>query len=208
LRANLAALALGVALGVALAAHAAGPQLDSNAPIHLDARSSDVDYKNGVGAFHAVKISQGAFSIEADEGNAVGLDFVKSDWTFHGNVKIAMPDGSIASDAARISFANNQIVSAQITGAPAVFEQRRDKHVARGRAAQIDYDVPAQTVKLSNGATLSVDDHDISARTLIYDMGEQKLRANPEEQEGTAVSLTFDPKKPAIKLTTDPKPKP
>ena len=197
-----------LALLSAFAAYAAGPQLDSNALIHLDARSSDVDYKNSVGAFHAVRISQGAFSIEADEGDAVGLDFVKSEWTFHGNVKIAMPDGSIASDQARIAFVNNAIVSAQITGAPAVLEQRRDKRVAHGRAAQIDYDVPAQTVKLSGGATLSVDDHDITARTLIYDMGQQKLRANPEEQDGTAVSLTFDPKKPVIKVSPDPKPKP
>ena len=189
-----------------LAARAAGPQLDSTAPIHLDAHSSSIDYKNNSGVFNAVKITQGAFSIEADRAEGVGLDFKAGHWVFHGNVKITMPDGSIASDEARIEFADSTIATAQITGTPAVFEQRRDKRLARGKAAHIDYDVKAQTVRLSDGATLSDGEHDISARTLIYDMRGQKLRANPDDQQGSEVHLVIDPKKPGAKLEVEPKP--
>lgn len=193
---------LATALLASVAASAAGPLFDPSSPIHVAARSSEVDLQKNAGAFHAVKITQGAYAIEADEATAAGLDTKASQWEFHGNVKITMPDGSIASDEAKVSFVANSIVDAQITGAPAVFEQRRDKRVARGHATHIDYDFAAATLRLSDGATLTDGEHEISGRTLVYDMKAQKLRANRDEQGGTPVTFTIEPKKP------DAKPKP
>src|SRR5260221_5879469 len=74
---------------------------DQSAPIRLDAKSTDVDYKNSALAFHAVRITQGECAIEADDATATGLDFKASQWVFRGNVKITTPDGSIATDEAR-----------------------------------------------------------------------------------------------------------
>ncbi len=194
----LAAALLGTA-----AAHAAAPQLDQSAPIHAVATSSELDYKNSKFAFHTIKVTQGGFSIEADEATANGMDARGSEWQFHGNVKITTPDGSISSDEAKIAFAANAVTTAEIIGSPATFEQRRDKLVAHGRANHIFYDVAAGTVRLSEGATLSEGDREISGRTLVYDMREQKLKANPDDQGGDPVIFTLDnPKKP------DPKPKP
>ena len=193
----LAAVLLGTA-----AAHAAMPQFDQSAPIQAVAKSSELDYKNSKFEFHMVKVTQGAFSIEADEANANGMDARDSQWLFHGNVKIITPDGSISCEEAKIAFAANAVTTAEITGAPATFEQRRDKLVAHGRANHIFYDVAAGTVRLSDGATLSEGDREISGRTLVYDMREQKLRANPDDQGGGPVTFTFEPRKP------DPKPKP
>ena len=193
---------LATALLASVAASAAEPLFDASSPVKASARSSDIDYKNNTGAFHGVKVTQGAYAIEADEASAAGLDTKSSQWEFHGNVKITMPDGSIASDEAKVSFVANSIVNAQITGTPAVFEQRRDKRVARGHATHIDYDFATSTVRLSDGATLTDGAHEISGRTLIYDMKAQKLRANPDDQAGSPVTLTIEPTKP------DAKPKP
>jgi lipopolysaccharide transport protein LptA len=187
-----------------VAAHAAGPQLDESAPIHLDARSTDLDYKNNGVAFHSVRITQGPFAIEADHATASGLDFKASHWVFTGNVRITMPDGSLSSDEARIEFVADAIANAQITGAPAAFEQKRDKRVARGHALHIDYDFAAATVRLRDDAQLTDGETEITARTLIYDMRLQRLRGGTtaDDPDGQQVRILIPPKKP------EPKPNP
>ena len=189
------------ALASTLAA-AAVPELDQNAPIHLAARTTDVDYKNSTLAVHTVRISQGAVEIEADEATAIGLDFTASQWTLRGHVKITTPDGSLNSDEAHIAFVANAVTTAQITGAPASFVQKRDNRVAHGHANHIDYDFKAATVRLTDNAYLSDGDHEISGRTLIYDMREQRVRASADEQNMHPVEITIIPKK------QEPKPNP
>jgi lipopolysaccharide export system protein LptA len=200
-RASLIALAC-VAAGVAVAAPPVaprGPQIDDNQPIQLDAGPSTFDYKNSRLVFHSVKISQGGLSVEADEGTATGLDFKESTWVFTGNVRITFPDGSMQSDEARITFASNLIASAEVTGSPARFEQKRDKSVARGRAAQIVYQPGPGTLRLVENAFLSDGGNDISARTIVYNIKDQRVVANPDEQGDGRIRLTINPKKPEPK---------
>lgn len=187
---------------IASAAGHAEQVFDPSGPIKVTARSSEIDWKNNSGAFHSIRITQDGYAIEAEEATADGLDTKSSQWVFRGNVRITMPDGSISSDEARVKFVANSIADAQITGAPANFEQRRDKRVARGHASHIDYDFAASTVRLSEGATLTDGEHEISGRTLVYDMKAQRLRASPDEQDGAPVTFVIEPKKP------DAKPKP
>ena len=105
------------------ATHAAGPRR-SDLPISLNAASSDFDYRNNTLRFRQVQITQGNVSVEADEANATGLNFENSRWTFRGNVRIEVEDGSLASDDATVTFVNNQIERAVITGTPATFEHK------------------------------------------------------------------------------------
>jgi len=177
-------------------------QLNDAQPIQLEARSTDFDYKNNTLVFHGVRIAQGGLSIEADDGTATGLDFKDSHWVFRGNVRIAVPDGTLSSDEARISFAGNLIATAEITGTPAQFEQKRDKGIARGRAHKIEYQPSAGTVRLSEEAWLSDGDNEISGQTLVYNMRDQRVIANPDEQGSQPVRITINPKK------AEPKPNP
>jgi len=198
---------LAAALVATGAAHAAAPgavlpPVDRDQPIHLDARSSDFDYKNNTLLFHGVRIAQGGLAVVADEATASGLDFKDSHWVFRGNVKITTPDSSLTSDEARVAFAANVVANAQITGSPAAFEQQRDKRVVRGHAVHIDYDFAAGTVRLTEDAWLSDGQNEINGRTLLYDMRGQRVRANAEEQDSQRVRITIVPKKP------EPKPNP
>jgi lipopolysaccharide transport protein LptA len=186
----------------------ASPQIQSDRPITLDARSSDFDYRNSTLLFKGVKIAQGDLSIEADEATATGLNFADSKWTFRGSVKITMPDGSLASDEARITFAKNEISDALITGKPATFQQQRENGVARGRARRIEYDFGAGTVRLSDGAWLTDGTNEIDGRTLVYSMKDQRVLAAAAEQQDQRVRITINPSKPGDARKPDAKPNP
>jgi lipopolysaccharide export system protein LptA len=189
-RALAAALLAGTVAGTAAAA-----PLDAQAPINLEAASSDFDYRNNTLLFKRVKITQGPLTVEAQEASATGLEFTNSQWTLKGQVTITMPDGKLASDSATVSFKDNQIVRAQIRGTPAVFEQRLEKsgQLAQGRAESIEYDVRNGTVQLAGDAWLSDGQNEIRGRKLVYDIGRQRVAANPGETEPGGVRITINP---------------
>ena len=198
------ASALAVACCVAAAAGAApaeprGPQIDDSQPIQLEAGPSSFDYKNNRLVFPNVRITLGGLAIEADEGVATGLDFKESNWLFTGHVRITVPDGSMQSDEARISFVANLIAIVDVSGTPARFEQKREKSVARGRATHIIYQPGPGTVRLVEDAWLSDGSNDISGKTLVYSIREQRVVASPDEQGNGRIRITINPKKPEPK---------
>ncbi len=195
---NGARAALVAFLGVAAGGVAAAPHA-SQAPINLEAASSDFDYRNNTLLFRRVKITQGTLTVEAQEARATGLEFVNSQWTLQGQVRITVPDGKLSSDSATVSFRDNQIVRAQIRGQPAVFEQRLEdrKQLAQGRAGAIEYDVRNGTVQLTGDAWLSNGQNEIRGNTLIYDIGRQRVAANPGETDPGGVRITINPRESA-----------
>jgi len=193
-RRRLALLLLGAwSAGAALAA-----PYDAKAPINLEAASSDFDYRNNTLVFRHVKITQGQLQVEAETANATGLEFVNSQWTLTGSVRITVPDGKLASDAATVSFRDNQIDRAEIHGTPASFEQRlkQTRQLAQGRARSIVYDVRNGTVQLSGDAWLSDGQNEIRGNQLIYDIGRQRVAANPGATEPGGVRITINPQEP------------
>ncbi len=169
---------------------------DPTKPIALDAASSDFNYRDNVLVFHKVRIAQGPLSVEASEATATGLNFESSQWSFRGDVHIRLPDGSLDSQAATVTFRGNEIAHALITGNPATFEQHRSdpEQLARGRAGTIEYDIARGSVRLSEQAWLSDGRNEITGQTLIYDIRNQRILANPNEQDHQGVSIIINPK--------------
>ena len=168
---------------------------DATKPISLDAASTNFDYRNNLLTFSKVRIAQDGMSVEADEATATGLDFENSEWKFVGTVQIRMPNGRLDSDSATITFRNNQITNARITGSPATFQQERvEQQVARGRAGAIEYDVKRGTIELKDSAWLSDGKNEITGQTLVYDMLKERVIANPGEQDPGGVSITINPR--------------
>ena len=200
------ARALFAALLAGAAAGAGAAPLDSRAPINLEAASSDFDYRNNTLLFKRVRITQGPLTVEAQEASATGLEFVNSQWTLRGQVRITLPDGKLTSDTATVSFKDNQIVRAQVRGTPAVFEQRLERtgQLAQGRAESIEYDVRNDTVQLAGDAWLSDGQNEIRGRTLVYDIGRQRVAANPGETEPGGVRITINPQEPAGQKKPEP----
>jgi lipopolysaccharide export system protein LptA len=183
---------------------------DATKPISLDAASTNFDYRNNLLTFRKVRIAQDGMSVEADEATATGLDFENSEWKFVGTVQIRMPNGRLDSDSATITFRNNQITNARITGSPATFQQERvEQQVARGRAGAIEYDVTRGTIELKDKAWLSDGKNEITGQTLVYDMLKERVIANPGEQDPGGVSITINPRTltpPAIPPVPGPAP--
>ena len=193
-----AALFLGCALLAGAPARAVTH--DAQAPINLEAASTDFDYRNNTLLFRRIKVSQGTLQVEAQEASATGLEFENSQWNFKGQVRITVPDGKLASDLATVTFRNNEISRAVVQGGPATFEQRlEDGRLAQGRAKSIEYDVGAATVRLLGDAWLSDGRNEIRGNTLVYDIGQQRVAANPDETDPGGVRITINPqeKKPA-----------
>ncbi len=165
-------------------------------PIDLEAASSDFDYKNNSLLFKRVKITQCGLQVTAQEASASGLNFEDSDWKLTGDVQITVPDGKLASNSAQVTFRANQIVRAIIKGSPASFEQqlKEKDQLARGKAETIDYDVQASTVKLVGQAWLTDGQNEARSSTLIYDIGRQRVVANPDEKDPGGVHFTIVPK--------------
>ena len=174
----------------------AKPSKRAAAEITLDAASSEVDYANNNYLFRAVTITQGDLKVTADEARATGTDFDNATWEFKGKVRIVVPNGGLRSDLARIQFRNNVIASARIEGQPAEFEQQRPNNPqpARGRARNIDYNVATNLVKLTNEAWLSDGRNEITGNELVYNLADQKVRAQAKPGDGSSgIRITIRP---------------
>jgi lipopolysaccharide transport protein LptA len=187
-----AALAAGL-LGVAAAAQA--PRGDQK--IVLDAVPVDIDYRKNTASFRDVIITQGETRIEAALAEVKGgLDFENGEWTVSGNVRIKVEGGSLRSDKAVVSFNNNLISRAVITGAPAEFEQlRKDGKTSRGHAATIAYEPRNGTVSLREDAWLSDGCNELKGQQLVYDINAQKVLGQNTPAAGNTgrIIITIQP---------------
>ena len=204
-------IAAGMLLLVVAAAGTAAVR-NSELPINVEAASTDFDYKNNSLVFKRVRITQGDMQVDAAEARATGLNFDNSEWQLTGDVRILVPDGSLSSNEATVTFRDNQILRAVIVGTPASFQQklRQSQQVARGRASKITYDVKASTVQLNGDAWLTDGQNQIEGATLIYDIGQQRVAANPNATTPGGVKITINPKtttKPATTTTPETPPK-
>jgi lipopolysaccharide transport protein LptA len=211
---SLSWLALGIVLAPLAQANAAAAKAahDARAPILLDAQSTSIDLKTNSAVFSKIRISQGAMSITADQGQAsqqrsADLYFENNVWNFRGNVKVTVEQGQLFSDDAQITFVNSVLSKAVVNGKPASFEQTVAKtgKLAKGHAETIDYDAAKHLVRFSKNAYLNDGDHDILAQAVKYDILAQRVIAEEAEQNSQRVHITITPPPPK---TTPPKPNP
>jgi lipopolysaccharide transport protein LptA len=198
-RAASAAALLCVYAALCVPAVLAAPAAASQAPILIDAQSSEVDYAKNELLFRKVKITRGPMSVYADlavaKGQSTNLNFEDSQWQFTGNVKIITEQGQLTSDEADVTFLKSLLAKAVITGKPAAFEQRNAKtgKPIVGHAELISYDVAKGTVALSKNAWLNNGADDVHGELLKYNFAEKKVYANPSDQSSHRVQITITP---------------
>jgi lipopolysaccharide export system protein LptA len=191
-----------VALLAPLAQANAAPAVARNrqADILLESQSVSIDLKTNSAVFSKIRISQGAMSITADQGQASqqrskNLYFEDNVWNFRGNVKITVEQGLLFSDDAQITFVNSVLSKAVANGKPASFEQTVAKtgKLAKGNAETIDYDAAKHLVRFLKNAYLSNGDNEIRGQLLKYDVLGQKVIAEAEEQNSQRVRIIITP---------------
>lgn len=189
--------------GPALAASStpALPQLapaDPTLPIDLDAAFSELDRRNNRLIFRQLAIRQGALAIKADEATADPADFENSVWVFTGNVSITNAGTNASGDRAELTFRDNELRKAVLTGKPARFSQAGTPGApgTEGRGEMLEYDLNGATIQISNDAFLSDGKNQISGTRIAYDLRRQVVTAGGPE--GGQVRMRITPQgKPA-----------
>ncbi len=140
--------------------------------------------------------TQSGYAIDAGEARTNDANnFSNSRWTFANKVTIRLPSGSIVADTAVVTFVNNQISVLQVSGSPATFEHHDEQNnvVARGTAGAMEYALAQDTVTLSNQAWVSTGQNECRATAMVYSIGQKRLSAASNEQQGQRVTCTVNP---------------
>lgn len=180
----------------------------SNDEIQLESAGTEVDAVTKQLTLPKIHISQAGYAIQADLGQAKGLDFDNSEWIFTGKVKITTPQGSSSADRATVQFIQNKITELHISGRPATFEQhasnRQTQVLAQGHADNIDYFLKSNSIRLQNNAWIKYGQNEFTGRTMVYDITHQRILANPNEQQGERVRILITPDTTKNKTESSP----
>lgn len=180
---------------------------DATLPIDLDAAFSEFDRRNNRLIFRQLNIVQGVLAIKADEATANPADFENSVWVFTGNVSIRNAGTTASSDRAELTFRDNRLRKATLTGKPARFSQAgaQGKPPTQGSGQLLEYNVDAATIELQNDAFLSDGRNEISGNRIAYDLrrevvtagaaeggGQVRMRITPQQEQPTPVPTAVE----------------
>lgn len=181
-------------------------EADLQLPISLDADSTDYDGKSSMMMFRGLRLSQGNIGVVADEGRASKLDFQDSVWRFEGNVIIDVENGHIECDSADLQFIGHTLRIATIQGSPATFELQRPEsdEVTYAEAGRLQYDLGTGVVEFSENAVITEGGNQISSNYLVYNITEQRIKAQSSADSDEKVKITYTPiEAEAEKLTKE-----
>lgn len=182
----------------AVAAGAAGAQeSDRQLPITVFADYADMDRSMLV--YRGLRLMQGNISIQADRGRTSNLEAADSAWHLAGNVVIDTLQGHLESETADLTFEDNELTTAVVTGSPAIFRmQRPDSDKATyAEAGRFVYDLVNGTVEFSQNATITEGGNQISSEYLVYNIKEQRIKAQSGAAGDSKVRITYTPENPA-----------
>ncbi len=181
-------------------------EADLQLPISLDADSTDYDGKSSMMMFRGLRLSQGKIGVVADEGRASKLDFQDSVWRFEGNVIIDVENGRIECDSADLQFIGHTLRFASIQGSPATFELQRPEsdEITYAEAGRLEYDLGTGVVEFSENAVITEGGNQISSNYLVYNITEQRIKAQSSADSDEKVKITYTPiEAEAEKLTKE-----
>ena len=169
--------------------------LDMRLPMDIDANNTTFDGKNSMIIFSGLRLTQGTVSIQADEGRATRMELEDSTWQFSGNVVIDIGAGRIECDSADLFFDDFRLQRAVVTGSPAVYDLKRagSEDITHGEAGRLNYDVDAGIIEFSEQATITEGGNQISSNMLVYNIAEQRIKADSSGVEDGRVRITYTP---------------
>jgi len=156
-----------------------------------------------------VDTTRGITHIKADMAEATGADLGNSDWVLTGHVQASLPQGKLSADRATVQFVNKRIASMSAQGTPAEFERSVDRSAdnpapadganrshgqadnARGHAREIDYDLEHDLLTLKGDSWLTDGCNEINSQSIVYDIANQKVRAEAVPGDNTQVTGTL-----------------
>ena len=169
--------------------------LDMRLPMDIDADNTTFDGKNSMIIFNGLRLTQGLVSIQADVGRATRMELEDSTWQFSGNVVIEIGAGRLECDSADLFFDEFRLKRAVVTGSPAVYNLQRpgSEDATHGEAGRLNYDVDAGIIEFSEQATITEGGNQISSNLLVYNITEQRIKAEGSGADDGKVRITYTP---------------
>ena len=169
-------------------------------PWDIFAETMNFDGKTSTYIYTGIKFSQGAISIESDEGRATVDQDNSGFWIFSGNVKIDVNTGKIECDSAELLFDGNVLTKATVTGRPATFSLQRagSDDATYAEAGKLLYDVQNGVIEFSEQATITESGNEISSSYLMYDINERRINADSLGVDDDRVRITYTPTDGAV----------
>lgn len=152
----------------------------SHEEMRFQADSADLDLRTNRSTSFNVTMTQGSWTLSADEATLAWQDDTNGEWQLNGRVRLRGPGSEIDADAAKVIVASNRIQSVNLTGQPATFRQHIEQQgkVAEGKAQSIQYDLGDNSVSLTGNAFISMGQYELANATIVYNLNQQKVVAN------------------------------
>jgi lipopolysaccharide transport protein LptA len=172
---NLCAGGLALALPLAAAAQNVGR---SNEELVLRSDSLTLDRQTNLIQARAPVIEQGDLRIVADEALATATEFEEAgEFRLTGNVRITVENAVLQADSAVFKFSQRRLSRGELLGTPATFtglDADRNTTI-NGRARKIAYDYVARTLRMTDDASVQLDNREILGCDLIYDFMAERV---------------------------------
>ena len=164
-------------------------------PWTLDSETAVFDGKTSTYVYTGLRFSQGAMSIESDEGRATNGIENRREMRFSGNVVIIVNNGRIECDTADLHFTGSTLSSAVVTGRPATYELKRESadDVTYAEAGRLKYDVERGVIEFSEQAKITESGNQVSSNYLLYNISERRFKADSGGNEDDRVRITYTP---------------
>jgi len=137
--------------------------------------------------------TRGVSRIRAQRADATGEQLSDSDIVLTGQVRVSMPEGELRADKATVRIAHNRITSMRAEGSPATFEHAigSGAQIAHGHANAISYDLERDELQLQGDSWLTDGCNEINSQLIVYDIANQKVRADAAPGGDTQVHGTL-----------------
>jgi lipopolysaccharide transport protein LptA len=164
-------------------------------PWTIDSETMSFDGKTSTIIYTGLQFSQGAISIEADEGRATTREQENSTWHFLGNVVIDVNSGHIECESAELQFFGSVLNTAIVTGNPATFELTRSASddVTYAEAGSLRYDVAKGIIEFSDQAIITESGNEISSNFLVYNILNRRINADSSGSGEDRVRIIYTP---------------
>ena len=166
-------------------------------PIDIDAESQVLDLRAKRVTWSDPVIKQCTLRIQAGTlvADSAGTQTRQSVWEFSGAVRIAFGTGTLTADSATVHVVDGRITQAEARGMPAQFEQKLESlpRPVRGHAGTINFDIAAQTIRLSGDAYFNDGRNEMSYPTVVYDIKGQVAGNEKAPGSSDRVHMTIRP---------------
>ncbi|MGA9854453.1 MAG: lipopolysaccharide transport periplasmic protein LptA [Gammaproteobacteria bacterium] len=134
-----------------------------------------------------IQSDHGDFQSDASSNNGTGI--------YTGNVIITQGSIRITADKAILHMLNGEIQTADITGAPATFQQQPDSGpLSHGVADEITYDANKNVVVLTGHAHVQQGERQITGDVIQYNTATEHVTATGGKTSGGRINITIPPK--------------